>query len=361
MKTALFTTLVVSSLTLVACHKPPAQPVTAASQAAPTPIQGSTTKATERSFPRYLRVTGQLVGKNDAVIAADATGRVLTAPIERGTVVKKGDVLATLDDRQAKLSLTEANAALELAKAQLVLAKNEQQRNQPLAKMKAISDSDYQKLLTEAMAREADLAATQARRDLAQKTLDDCTIRAVFGGVVAERMVEPGEYVRQDTAVARVVDLSELRLVLNVPETQVGALESGHVVEFNTAAFPNQLFKGSLKFLGAAMREAARDLVVEAVVENSEGKLRPGFFCDARILLSEVKSPTVPNDALRTEGSRRKVFVISPDKTLSERLVEIGEVRDGFTEILRGVSAGEQVLIKPAPEAADGLPFQPAA
>ncbi|SKB04911.1 RND family efflux transporter, MFP subunit [Prosthecobacter debontii] len=361
MKKALYTTLVVSSLTLAACHKPPAAPTEAPPQTAAITIQGDTDQASERSFPRYLRVTGQLTGKNDAVIAADATGRVLTTPVERGTQVAAGDVLVTLDDRQAKLSLAEANAALELAKAQLTLAKNEQARNQPLAKMKAISDSDYQKLLTEASAREADLAATQARRDLAQKAVDDCTIRAVFGGVVSERMVEPGEYLRPDSAVARVVDISQLRLVLNVPETQVGVLETGRTVEFTTAAYPDQRFTGTLKFLGAAMRESSRDLVVEAVVDNASGKLRPGFFCDARILLREEKAVAVPDGTLRIEGSRRKVFVITAENTLSERLVEIGDSRDGFTEIRRGVATGEKVLLNPSPEATDGLAFQPAA
>ena len=224
-----------------------------------------------------------------------------------------------------------------------------------------MADADYQKLLTEVAAREAELAASEARQALAQKTLDDCVIRALFGGVVAERMVEPGEYVKADSPVARVVDLSTLRLVLSVPETEVGALVIGQVVEFTTAAFPAQRFTGKLKFLGATMREASRDLVIEAAVDNAESKLRPGFFCDARILLREEKAVAVPEGALRIEGSRRKVFVITKDNTISERLVETGETREGFTEIGRGVAAGEPLLAKPSAEAADGLRFEPAA
>lgn len=347
---------------LTACHKaPPEAEAKAAPKAPPPPVKGATAQAAERTFPRFLRVTGQLTGQHDAVVAADAIGRVISAPVERGSIVKAGDVLATLDDRQAKLALAEAKASAELAKSRLALAKNEQERNKPLAEKKAVADSDYQKLLTEVTAGEAELAGATSRLDQAQKTLDDCVIRSVSGGIVAERMVDPGEYVRQDTAVARVVDQSTLRLVLNVPETEVGGLEIGQTVEFTTPAFSGQTFKGKLKFLGVAMREASRDLVIEAAVDNADGKLRSGFFCDARIQMKEEKAVAVPEAALRIDGSRRKVFVISKDNTLSERLVEVGENREGFTEIRRGVTKDETVLIKPPAEAADGLPFQPAA
>jgi RND family efflux transporter MFP subunit len=362
MNTLIPGTLIALALTLAACSKAPAPtPQPEKPKAAPVIIKGAVVQATERAFPRFLRVTGQLTGQNDAVVAADSMGRVVSALIERGSVVKAGDVLAKLDERQPKLSLAEAEASVNLAKARLALAKNEQERNKPLAEKKAVADADYQKLLTEVAAREAELSAAEARHALAQKTLDDCVIRALFGGVVAERMVEPGEYVRADSPIARVVDLATLRLVLSVPETEVGALVIGQPVEFTTAAFPALSFTGKLKFLGAKMREASRDLVIEALVDNADGRLRPGFFCDARIRLREEKAVAVPATALRIEGTRRKVFVITRDKAISERLVEVGETREGFTEIRRGVTAGESVLDKPAAGASDGQRFEPAA
>lgn len=363
MKRISLLTLLAIVFSVASCQKTVPDPNTGPPQVEPSHeiITGLTAKVTERSFPRFLRVTGQLTGQHDAVVAADSTGRVVTAPVERGSVVQAGDVLATLDDRQARLSLAEAEASAALAKSRLALAKTEQERNKPLAEKRAVADADYQKLVTEVAAREAELAAAMARQDLAQKTLDDCTIRAVTGGVVAERMVEPGEYVRQDTAVARVVDQTTLRLVLNVPETEVGGLQTGQTVEFTTAAYPGQTFRGELKFLGAAMREASRDLVVEAAVDNADGRLRPGFFCDARVQMREEKALAVPEAAIRAEGTRRRLFVVLAEQALSERLVEIGDTRDGFTEIRRGLTKDESVLLSPPPEAADGLRYHPSA
>ncbi|MCB1205009.1 MAG: efflux RND transporter periplasmic adaptor subunit [Verrucomicrobiae bacterium] len=360
MKRILTQTLVLIAVAalLPACGE---KPVAVAPEKKPVAsVKGRTATLTERQVPRFLRVTGQLIGRNDAVIAADAIGKVVEAPVERGSVVKAGGVLVKLDERQAKLALAEAEAALEMAKAHLQLAKNEQERNEPLAQKRAIAEADFQKLRTDTTAREADLAAALARRDMAQKTLTDAVIRAPFAGVVAERMVQPGEYVKADSQVARVVDLATLRLVLNVPETEVGMLAVGQTVEFTTAAFPARTFTGTLKFLGAAMREASRDLVVEAEAENADGTLRPGFFCNARILLSEEKATVVPVEALRVEGSRRKLFVVEKNNTLSERLVEVGETRENFIEIRRGAAAGESVLLQPGADAVDGAAFQPA-
>ncbi|MEZ5387468.1 MAG: efflux RND transporter periplasmic adaptor subunit [Prosthecobacter sp.] len=323
-------------------------------------IRGRTAKAEMRVFPRFLRVTGQLAAKSDSIVAADTAGKVVAVEVERGSVVAKGDVLARLDERQPKLLLAEAAAAVQLATSRLTLAQHEQARNQPLAEKKAIADSVYQQLLTEVVAREADVAASTARRDQAQKMLDDCTIRTPFAGVVAEKAVDPGEFVGPGVPVARVVESGTLRLVLNVPETEVASLAEGQKVEFTTAAFAERHFEGTLKYMGAAMREISRDLVVEALVDNAEGTLRPGFFCDARILLSEEKALGVPEKALRLDGSRRKVFVVESGGMLGERLVDVGESRGGFTEVRRGVQPGEVLLLEPGPEAADGLKFEPA-
>lgn len=348
---------------LSACAKKPEAPESglapATEQNALSRIKGRTVPAVERAVPRFLRVTGQLVGRHDAIVAADAVGKVLAAPIERGAEVEAGEVLVRLDDRQAVLAMGEAEASVAMAQSRLNLARNEQERNAPLAAKRAIADSDFQGLVTDTAAREAELAGATARRDMAAKTLADSIIKAPFSGVIAERMVEPGEYVKADSPIARLVDLGTLRLVVNVPETEVGKLAIGQEVEFTTGAFPDRTFTGTLRFLGAAVRESSRDLVIEAEVENKEGILRPGFFCDARIKLREEKAVAVPAEALRIEGNRRRVFVVGTGGILEERLVEVGESREGFIEISRGVSAGESLLLSPGPEAADGVAFSP--
>lgn len=317
-------------------------------------MQVSTQPAVEQPMPRYLRVTGQLQGAKQAQVAADAVGKVVEAPIERGTLVKTGDVLIRLDDRNAKLLLQEAEAALAETKLKVEWQKSELARNEPLARTKAISDSDFQKRKVDVASAEASLAAAVARRDQAQKSLSDTVIRAPFGGTVAERLTELGEYVGNNSQVASLVETTRLRLQLNIPETSVGRVSEGQRVEFNVPAYPGREFIGTVKFVGASVRESARDLIIEADVSNQDGALKPGMFAEGRMILPEEPGVAVPLNALRTDGQSRRVFVVSEDRII-ERLVEVGETKGDLVEIRNGVAKGEKVVVQPGPEAADGV------
>lgn len=334
-------------------ESPAANTVNAAGRPGHAPIRVHTTNAIERSMPRYLRVTGQLQGMQDAQVAADAMGKVVEAPVERGSLVKAGDVLVKVDGRAAELSLKEADASVGLAQAKLALAKNDVERNAPLVKTKAIAEADFRKFEADQAAREADLAGAVARRDLTRKTLTDSVIRAPFAGRVVERYVQPGEYVKADTRIARVVEVARLRLVLNVPETAVGIVREGQPVEFATAAYPGEDFIGVIKFIGGAVRESARDLIVEAEVQNADDRLKPGLFAEARVRLGETRVVTIPREALRVVGSHRSVFQVE-NRVLVERLVELGETLNGWIEVRRGVKAGDAVVLSPGRDVTDG-------
>lgn len=311
------------------------------------------TNVSERLMPRYLRVTGQLQGMQDAQVAADTAGKVTEAPVERGSLVKAGDVLIKVDGRTAEISLREAEASVALSLARLTLAKNEAERNAPLVETKAISDADFRKLEADQAACEAEHAVAAARRDLARKTLADSVIRAPFAGLVVERYVQAGEYVRADTRIARVVEVARLRLVLNVPETAVGSVREGQSVLFATAAFAEETFTGIIRFIGGAVRESARDLIVEAEVQNADGRLKPGLFADARVCVGEARVVALPAEAVRSEGNRHSVFLVEKDAFV-ERLVEVGETFDRWFEVRSGLKAGETVVLSPGREAADG-------
>lgn len=339
--------------------KPPAATSTK-SMDDPSPLDLATGLAEEHPMPRYLRVTGELKSAEQALVAADAVGKVISAPIERGSVVKAGDVLIKLDDRNAQLSLQEAEASLKSAELALELRSSELKRNEPLAKTKAISDSDFQKFKIDFSSAEATLAASMARRDMARKTVADCAILAPFAGTVAERLVNLGEYVNVTTQVANLVATDKLRLTLNVPETAIGKIQLGQVVEFSVPAYSGERFTGTIKFIGSAVRSTARDLLVEAEVTNKDGKLKPGMFAEARVATGELPAIIVPRTAVRIEGSTKKLFVVV-DGRLVERLVDLGETKGDLTEIRRGLNKGETIVLAPTKETSDGARVKVAA
>lgn len=345
--------LLLSVPLLHGCRRPAPPVQQVAAPPAPVPVQVA--PAAEQPIPRHLRVTGQLLGLHDAIIAADANGRVVETPIERGSRVPLNGVLARIDDRNARLALQEAEATLALAVARRALAQSEVDRNTPLLPTRAIAPADFRRLEAELAVREADLAAATTRRDQARKQLEDCTIRSPFAGIVAERHLEPGQFVRPDSPVARVVDTSRLRLVLNIPETLSSQLRPGLPVTFQSAAFPGETFAGELRHISAALRESARDLVVEAEVPNPGERLRPGLFAEARIELDTRPALAIPRAALHQDGNRRSVFLLI-DNHLVERLVEVGESSGTHVEIRNGLRPTEPVVIAAQERLLDGAP-----
>lgn len=342
------------------CGKAPAAAAPAAEIKEPGPVSVKTAAANEEPMPRYLRLTGEITAAQNAAVAADTAGKVMETPVERGSAVKAGDVLVQLDSRTATLNLAEAEANVVQAQSKLDLAESEVKRNAPLAQMKAVAETDFARIKADRDSAAASLAAAEARRDMSRKTLGDTTIRAPFDGTVAERFVTAGEYVMADSKVARVVDLQHLRLLVNVAEPSVGLIREGQKVEFSVAPYPGEVFTGVVKFIGAAVRAETRDLQVEAEVVNTDGRLRPGLFAEARLSLPPQKTVTVPVSAVRTDGSSQKVWVLEAGR-LDERLVETGESDKERVEIRRGVKKGESVVLSPGADAADGVPAKPAA
>jgi RND family efflux transporter MFP subunit len=210
----------------------------------PAEVEVQVVKAEMRATARYLLATGELKADKEASVAADASGKVISTTLERGMSVEKGQVLFQLDDRTAKLNLRESQASLELAKCQLELASRDLERNKPLAEARAIAASDLQKFEADQKARAAELQLAQARLDMASKVIEDATIRAPFSGQICDRLIEVGEYVRSDTAVAKLVDTRNLRLVINIPESLVGNIRLEQEVLFTVGAYSGKEFPG---------------------------------------------------------------------------------------------------------------------
>jgi membrane fusion protein (multidrug efflux system) len=152
------------------------------------------------------------------------------------------------------------------------------------------------------------------------------------------------------------MELDPLRLELTVAETEVAAISPGREVQFQVVAYPGEVFRGRVKYVGPAVRRASRDLVAEAVVPNGSGKLRPGMFATVRIEAGQVAVPMVPATALRSgdSGNADRLFVVSGDR-LEERVVQVGDRHGDELTILAGVRAGERVVTRLSSEVRDGV------
>jgi RND family efflux transporter MFP subunit len=355
-------------------------------------IQVAPVAASEQPITRFLRVTGTLAAEEEAEVAAEVQGRVIATPVERGTrVSEKSDLIRIAPAEAAAQAVeAEANAAqiesrlglsggsafdvervpeVANAKANLQLAKGDFERTRMLFDRKLLSQAEFDQRSAqfEVAERQYDIArnaavqqyqallAARARVSLAQKAVADTVVRAPFSGVVGQRLVSVGDYVTRGTKVASVLRTSPLRVELTIPEQYSAEVAVGRTVTFEVDASPGKTFTGQVRYVSPALQTDSRSLIVEAVVRNDDGMLKPGSFATARIEQAlRTAGILVPISAVRTLGGTSRVFVVATDRA-EERIVTLGQAVGDMVEITTGLKAGEKVATKNVAQLADGV------
>jgi len=325
----------------------------AATEPPPAPIHVETVDAVEQPVPRVLSLTGTLRGSKQTELAANAAGRVQETLVERGSPVKAGDLVARLDVRSAALSASEAHASADLARTQALSAKRECDRYKTLLDQNAISRAEYDRVTDQCSTSSLSIAAAQARASMATQVVGDGMIRAPFAGIVAERYVEVGEYVRQDSKVATIVAIDSLRLEFSVPEASIGAVKQGGTMTFTVPAYPGRTFAGVVRFVGAALRETTRDLVAEALVDNADQALRPGMFASVALRTGEAPMPVIPKSAVIEKEGRSHIFVLA-EQRVEERVVQTTAFTADRVAVMSGLKVAEKVVARPTAELHNG-------
>jgi RND family efflux transporter MFP subunit len=336
----------------VGCQK--GQGEAAEGKAAAPAVHVQTTAVGEQPMPQYLTVTGSLRAHQQSDIAAEASGKILQTLVERGQHVRRGQVLITLDARAATLSAQAAAAQAKVAQSALDQAQRECARVQHLLDTGAISQADFDRQTAQCTSNQWSATAAEAQQATATKLLGDTSIRAPFDGVIGERLVDVGQHVDPATRVASIYESDPLRLQVTVPEANLASIHEGMSVTFTVAAFGDEKFTGSVRYISPNVRESTRDLVVEAMVPNPDGRLRPGMFAVAKLALSEKPEPVVDAKAIVHDDTLSRVFVVGSDKQIQERLVQLGETKQDMVAVLNGVTPGESVVLQPGPNVRDG-------
>jgi multidrug efflux pump subunit AcrA (membrane-fusion protein) len=199
-------------------------------------------------------------------------------------------------------------------------------------------------------------AAGEAQLALAQRAMESMTIRAPFAGVLAARLVSPGEVLPPGGRVATLLRTNPLQLQAQVPEADSAALRNGLRVTIRVAAFGDRQFGGVVQTVGAAVDPASRTVTVQARIDNGEGLLRPGMFASGRVALAaEEAALFVPQAAVIDTSGRTATVVYTIDgNTAHAALVRKGEAAGGLVHIFSGLAANQVVATEGAQNLYDG-------
>ena len=179
---------------------------------------------------------------------------------------------------------------------------------------------------------------------LAREKLTRTRVSAPMAGVVKEKKVTAGDYIRNGTNLISIIRVDQLKLAFSVPEKDVGSLQEGQDILFTVDSFPGREFRGKVKTLYPNLDEKTRSLPVEAQVVNQDGKLKPGLFARVTLYTGPAKATVVvPVTAILYDSSITKLFAVEGDR-VKEKLVKIGRKYGEFMEITEGLKANETVV-----------------
>jgi membrane fusion protein (multidrug efflux system) len=206
----------------------------------------------------------------------------------------------------------------------------------------------------------ASYVALSSEARLRRNEAANSTVRAPFAGVVMERLVEVGEFVGPQVPVVELVDASELRLELSVPERFAALVHVGQSVSV-TVDGTEQEVVGEVRFIAAALDTSNRTLTIEVVIDNSDGAVRAGHFARAALQLDGTHTVVrVPSNALSERAGVYRLFVVA-DGVATTTAVSVLETHGDVTTLDADLADGAVVVTLPPRNLADGVPVHVAA
>jgi membrane fusion protein, multidrug efflux system len=218
-----------------------------------------------------------------------------------------------------------------------------------------VSEAAYQSAVDTARGQKALLQDRRAAYDLAVKKLNDAVVRAPIAGVIADRLVQVGEYIGERTPVATIVQVNPLKLRTGVQEKYAGIIEPGQVVEFRVESFDDVVFTGKVAYVGPALDQTMRTFAVEAIVDNTDRRLKPGFFAKGVILTKRDDGViAVPDSAVSTLAGVSSVYIIRDGK-IAQQSVTLGVRQGNLWEVVDGLKGNETLAASRLNELATGV------
>ena len=203
------------------------------------------------------------------------------------------------------------------------------------------------------------MESLHAEVKLAEKRLKDSTMYAPFDGMVAQKHVSAGQFVKDNVAILTIVKTYPLRLRVGVPETAAGLLRIGAILTFTTDALPGSEFQAVVREMNPTLDASSRSLIAEARITRPDARLKPGMFAQVKLGLERgADAVMVPKQAIYSIAGLSKVFAIRDGKAVEFKITP-GDERDGWVELPTGsINAGDMVAITAQPALVNGTPVK---
>lgn len=394
-RSKLVTLAIASALTVVGCTTGTQEASKKANRQAPR-VHVDTTTIQRITVQRQVDLAGTLISPDQARVSSEVAGIVRQVLADIGQDVRPGQPLVLLDTKELEIAVRRAESQLRQTEAQLGIdgagakepppdeeismvrtaaanrddARAQLARATQLLKKGLVSQETYDSAATRVKVTEAayqsaletlqSLRATlQERRaayELAQKKLDDAVIRAPVGGTISERLVQTGEFIRENTQVVTIVQINPLKLRTAVQERYAELLHPGLPARFQVEAIPGATFEGKVTNVSPSIDQTTRTFPVEVLVDNSGRRLKPGFFAKGVIFTQRDENVmAVPELAVSTMAGVSTVFVIDSESRVKQQVVSLGAREGNLIEVVSGLEGTEKLATTNLNQLATGM------
>jgi HlyD family secretion protein len=327
-----------------------------------------------------LNASGYAVAQRKAAVASKITGRLISLSVEEGSRVKKGEVIARLEneDSQAALNRAQANVSLarstlDQAKAELEDAQVNHHRNEQLIAKGFVaqstvdaSEARYKRAKATVAAQEAAIRASEAALEEAKVLVEYSNIRAPFDAVVLTKNADIGDIVtplgaaaNAKASVVTIADMSSLQVEVDVSESNISQVRVGQPCEIRLDAFPDLRFKGRVHMIVPTADRSKASVLVKVAFKEMDPRILPEMSAKvaflSREMVPEEEKPlkAVAASAVVSRGGHSVVFLVEGDRVV-EKTVRTGRRMDTMVEILEGLGAGDKVVLNPGGDLKSG-------
>src|SRR5918995_4177546 len=305
----------------------------------PPPEAVTTIVAEQIEWPETLSAIGSVAAVQGVMVSADLSGTVDRVAFDSGKAVRQGEVLVELDTRQERAQLAAAEAQRDLARTNF-------DRMQGLLKDNVISRAEYDSAT-------ADDKQTEARVGEIRAAIQRKRITAPFSGILGIRQVNLGQYLSSGDPIVQLQSLNPIYVNFDVPQQATSQMRTGRDVRITTDDLAGVEFNGRITAIDSVVNSETRNIQVQATLANPEGKLRPGMFVQAEVVLGSGRPViALPATAISYAPYGDSIFVVADLKGPSgesyrgvrQQFVKLEGARGDQVGVIAGVKPGDEVV-----------------
>lgn len=296
------------------------------------PVAVTTASVSTSAMIKSVSSLGTGIANQSIKVTSPTSDFITELNIQEGKAIKKGAVIARLNDIQERARVTELEAILSDQKRQLGRLKN-------LASTQATAQS----LIDEQQTR---VNTSIAQLDIAKAQLAEMTITAPFDGYLGLRQVSQGAYLNSGSVITTLDDLKTLKVEFSVAEHYLAAIKLNMPFNIKNAAYGDIAFTGKVSAIDTRLDPVTRTVTVHGLIDNSDLRLRPGMLLNVQLVMDQREVMQISEKALVPQQEKQFVYLVDADNKVSRREVKIGQRIPGWVEVISGLNNGDEIVVE---------------